>query len=67
MTYAQMAKKTAPAEMERRMGVVTRMNVLWDKRNACEDKAKQKRIDKQIDSIRRAETSWLREVAWFLY
>ena len=67
MTYAQMAKGIAPAEMERRMGVVVRMNILWDKRNACEDKAKQKRIDKQIDSIRRAETSWLKEAAWFLY
>ena len=67
MTYAQIMKDVAAPEAERRMGVVVRMNILWDKRNACEDKAKQKRIDKQIDSIRRAETGWLKEAAWFLY
>lgn len=67
MTYAQMGKGISATEMERRMEVVVRMNKLWDKRNACEDKAEQKRIDKRIDSIRRAETSWMKEAAWFLY
>ena len=67
MTYAQMGKGVSATEMERRMEVIIRMNKLWDKRNACGNQAEQKRIDKRIDSIRRAETGWLKEVAWFLY
>ncbi len=65
MTYAQM--KVDGQEMARRLEVVTRMNILWDKRNACDDASKRKAYDRKIDKIRRQETSWLKEAAWFLY
>ena len=65
MTWAQM--KVSPAETARRQAVCTRLNVLWNKRNSTEDKAKRKRIDREIDRIRRAEAPWMKEAAYFLY
>lgn len=65
MTYAQM--KVDAQEMARRVEVITRINILGDKRNASSDKAEQKRIDKRIRQIARQETSWLKEAAFFLY
>lgn len=65
MTWAQM--KVSPAETSRRQAVCTRLNVLWNKRNSTEDKAKRKRIDREIDRIRRAEAPWMKEAAYFLY
>jgi len=67
MTFKQIFKGLDSAESERRMEVAVRMNILWDKLQKCDDKAKQKRISKQIDMIRRQETSWLKEAAFFLY
>lgn len=67
MTFKQIFKGLDSAESDRRMEVVVRMNILWDKLQACEDAMKQKRIRKQIDTIRRQETNWLKEAAFFLY
>lgn len=67
MTFKQLFKGLDSAESERRMEVVVRMNILWDKLQGCEDAMKQKRIRKQIDTIRRQETNWLKEAAFFLY
>ena len=67
MTFKQIFKGLDNIESERRMEVVVRMNILWDKLQKCDDNAKQKRIRKQIDTIRRQETSWLKEAAFFLY
>ena len=65
MTWAQM--KVDPAETSRRQAVVVRLNLLWSKRNKTEDRAKQKRIDREIARIRADESLWLKEAAYFLY
>ena len=44
-----------------------RMNKLWSKRNSTDDKATQKRLDREIDRIRRAEAPWLKDIAYWLY
>lgn len=67
MTYAQLFKGLDQAEKDRRFGAIVKMNILWDKRNACQNADERKRIDKKIDTIRRKETQWLRNAAWFLY
>ena len=67
MTYAQIMKDVDKAEIERRMTVIIRMNILWDRRNACEDATKRKALDKKINQLRRQETGWLKDAAYFLY
>ena len=67
MTFKQLFKGLDSAESERRMGIIVRLNILWDKLQKCDDEAKQKRIRKQIDTIRRQETGWMKDIAWFLY
>ena len=65
MTWAQM--NVSPAETERRQAVCVRMNKLWHKRNSTDDKAAQKRLDRELDRMRRAEAPWLRHIAYWLY
>ena len=65
MTWAQMG--CTPAETTRRMEACERMNKLWRKRNSTDDKAKQKRLEREIDRIRRAEAPWLKNIAFWLY
>ena len=67
MTYAETFKDIETAERNRRMEIIVRLNKLWDKKQACVDEAKQKRIEKQINLVARQERSWMKEVAWFLY
>ena len=56
-----------PAETARRQGVCVRLNILWHKRNSTDDTKKQKRIDREIDRIKREEAPWMKEAAYFLY
>ena len=65
MTWAAMGCK--PAETERRQAVCVRMNKLWDKRNHTDDKATRKRLDRELDRMRRAEAPWLKDIAYWLY
>ena len=65
MTWAQMG--CTPAETERRQAACMRMNKLWNKRNNTDDKATQKRLDREIDRMRRQEAPWLKDIAYWLY
>lgn len=65
MTWAQMG--CSPEETTRRQDACMRMNKLWSKRNSTDDKATQKRLDREIDRIRRAEAPWLKDIAYWLY
>lgn len=67
MTYAQIFKGVDNAEKTRRLEVVTKMNILWDRRNACLSADERKVFDKKLAKIKRQETEWLKEAAWFLY
>lgn len=64
---AQVCNGCDAAETARRHAVVVRLNVLWDKKQKCDDPKKAKRIDKAIDLVRRQESPWLKEAAFFLY
>lgn len=61
------AMNVDPAETERRQSVVVRMNLLWSKRNRTDDRAKQKRLDRELSRIRADESWWLKDAAFFLY
>ena len=65
MTLAAM--KCAPAELTRRQDACVRMNKLWSKRNSTDDTATQKRLDREIDRMRRQEAPWLKDIAYWLY
>lgn len=65
MTFKQMG--CDPQETERRMAVCARLNVLAHKKAHTEDKAKAKRIDRNIAVILRQERPWMKDVAYFLY
>lgn len=65
MTWAAM--KCNPEETARRQEVCNRMNTLYNRRNHTDDKAKQKRIDRELSRIRANESFWLKEAAYFLY
>lgn len=67
MTYSQVMKDVPASEQRRRMEVIMRMNILWDRMNACDDEAKRKALGKKINKLRRQETSWLKDAAYFLY
>lgn len=67
MTYAQIMKGVPAPEMKRRMEVIMRMNILWDRKQKCDDESKRKALQKKIDQLRRQETSWLKDIAFFLY
>lgn len=67
MTYAQIMKNVNTEERERRMEAIDRMNILWNKKQKCDDPAKVKRIESRIKEIARQEKFWLKEIAWFLY
>lgn len=67
MTYKQIFDGLEQTEIARRIGVVERMNLLWDRAQVCEDEGKKKRIDKQIRQIARQEQFWMKNVAFFLY
>ena len=65
MTFKQMG--CTPAETDRRIAVCNRLNVLAHKKAQTEDKAKAKRIDRNIAVILRQERPWLKDIAYFLY
>ena len=65
MTWAQM--KCNPAETTRRQNVVTRLNLLWSKRNRTEDAQTIKRIDREMARIRADESYWMKDAAYWLY
>ena len=67
MKISEIMKGVSTEEQERRMEAVNRMNILWNKKQVCEDSAKVKRIEKKIRLIARQEQSWLKNVAFFLY
>lgn len=67
MKISEIMKGVSTEEQERRMEAVNRMNILWNKKQVCEDSAKVKRIEKKIRQIARQEQSWLKNVAFFLY
>lgn len=64
MTWAQM--KCDPAEMSRRQDVVARLNKLWDKRQDADPETMRK-VDKAIKAIKRDESDWLKNAAYFMY
>ena len=65
MTFKAMG--CTPAETERRIAVCTRLNVLAHKKAHTDDKAKAKRIDRNIAVILRQERSWMKDIAYFIY
>lgn len=65
MTWAAM--KVSPAETERRQAACARLNKLWNKRNSTDDKAARKRLEREIDRVRRTEAPWLKDIAYWLY
>ena len=67
MKISEIMKNVSTEEQERRMEAVNRMNILWNKKQVCEDKEQVKRIEKKIRLIARNEQSWLKNVAFFLY
>lgn len=67
MTIKEAMKGVSTEESNRRMEAVNRMNILYNKKQVCEDKDKAKRIDGQIRKIARQEQSWMKNVAFFLY
>lgn len=67
MKISEIMKGISTDEQERRMDAVNRMNILWNKKQVCEDKDKAKRIEKKIRQIAREEQFWMKNVAFFLY
>lgn len=67
MTIKEAMKGISTEEANRRMEAVDRMNILYNKKLACEDVNEQKKIDKRIKVIARQEQSWMKNVAFFLY
>lgn len=67
MTIKEAMKGVSTEEQERRMDAVNRMNILYNKKQVCEDKEQVKRIEKKIRQILRQEQPWLKNVAFFLY
>lgn len=67
MKISEIMKGVSTQEQKRRMDAVNRMNILYNKKQVCEDSAKVKRIEKQIRMIARQEQSWMKNVAFFLY
>lgn len=65
MTWAAMG--CGPDETARRQAVCERLNKLWTMRNSTEDKAKQKRLDREFYRVLRTEAQWLKEAACWLY
>ena len=56
-----------PEETERRIAVCARLNVLAHKKAHTDDKAKAKRIERNIAVILRQERPWMKEAAYWLY
>ena len=67
MKISEIMNGIGTQEQERRMNVVNRMNILWGKKQACEDKEQVKQIEKKIRLIARQEQSWMKNAAFFLY
>lgn len=67
MTFKEAFKECDPAEAERRQAVCIRINILWDKLNACEDNAKRKQIEANLIKLKRQEAYWLKDIAYFAY
>ena len=67
MTYTQVCNGVDILEKTRRMEVVEKINILWDRKNACIAEADKKEFEKKIQRIVRREASWLKKSAWFLY
>lgn len=67
MKISEIMKNVSTEERERRMEAIDRMNILWNKKQKCDDPAKVKRIESRIKEIARQEKFWLKEIAWFLY
>lgn len=65
MTWAGM--KVDHAELIRRQAACDRLNKLWSKRNSTEDPKTRKRLDREIDRVRRQEAPWLKDIAFWLY
>lgn len=65
MLYKDM--KCSPEEIQRRQEVCDRMNILYYRKQATDNEAKKKRIDRELVRIRRAEAPWMKEAAFFLY
>lgn len=67
MKISEIMKNVSTEEREHRMEAIDRMNILWNKKQKCDDPAKVKRIESRIKEIARQEKFWLKEIAWFLY
>lgn len=66
MTFAQAFKGADPDEVTRRHAVCVRLNKLWDKAQAGDEGTLWK-VDREIRQIKREESHWLKEAAYFLY
>lgn len=66
MTFSQAFKGADAAEVTRRHAVCVRLNKLWDKAQGA-DADTRKKVDREIKRIRREESFWLKEAAYFLY
>ena len=77
-----MSKAQKEAEKERRIEVSQRINILQVRMVACEQEVKKvekgspaarllngkiRKAKNELNSIKGAEKSWLREAAWFMY
>lgn len=67
MTIKEAMNGVSTQEQERRMDAVNRMNILYCKKQVCEDEGKRKNIERKIKQIARQEQSWMKNVAFFLY
>lgn len=54
-------------EKDRRLKVVERLNKLGAILPTVTDKPKKNRIVREMRQIKSDESSWMKEVAWFLY
>ena len=67
MKISEIMKDVSTEERNRRMEAVNRMNILWNKKQMCEDKEQIKRLEKKIRLIARQEQFWMKNIAFFLY
>lgn len=67
MKISEIMKGVSTQEQERRMDAVNRINILFYKKQTCEDSEKVKRIEKRIKEIAQTERFWMKDFAFFLY
>ena len=66
MTFKQAFKGADPVEVTRRHAVCVKPNKLWDKAQDGDEETLRK-VDREIRRIKRDESHWLKDAAYFLY